>query len=704
MIYRAARLAKGWFGYAHREVVLRSIASFLLLLLAGLAIATVWAWRNYQEPLEVVGSSGSYGAPESPIGPGPATEFVNLTADARPFIRMRFDAPYALARIVHSYAGDAAPASRITRAAVQVSDNGTDWKDAAQAEGRNGVLMFDVEKAGGHKFWKMTALESGDPRSVVFGKVQYVPRYELLRRVPVDLIWLSLIPALLLLFSLSPSGLSPNYLFASFAIPVTLFVFMYSFGYVPYHTLYFNDSPTYLQKVLTGTYASNRNSGYSTILVAINRTIGIDHIAWFQFGAVITCYLFGAWLLGSYLKQKWLAPFVVGMFLAQGATSAFSDQILTEALFTAGLGLFAASLGTLAWQPRAGAVIAGLVGIVLATLAKSIGIVLIIPALLIARFLPKGVRFRGSVPIAAVGLATYVAMAGYNYSRNGAFAPENFAGVALVGHVAWMLDDSSMPRSDLTRQMLTAAAEVVRKRPESLTKVDSFEALDRYVDYTAVEFDELLWRGLYTVGAPHFGSGAVENAFYLRLAISSIRAHPAPYVLHSAAHFYGLWRDLGNVQPLREAAIDIRAQPLHETVSERQLRDSNPPSVLARYPERAQLEAELGRQASLPLAFRGLWNYHWINSASTIALGVMSLVLCTLYFIPSALARFYRTEIMIALGLNAYFAAHALFHATQPRYANVGILAAFFLVASFILRTMSHFKGLFGRSKESSRA
>jgi hypothetical protein len=586
MDYSAADPTKSRFGRAPREVVLRSAASLLFLILAGLAIATVCAWRSYPEPLDIIGSSGSGGA------------------------------------------------------------------------------------------------------------------LELLRRVPVDLVWLSLIPAFLLLFSSSPSGLAPNYLFASFAIPVALFVFMYSFGYVPCHTLHFNDSPSYLQKVLTGTYASNRNSGYSTILLAINRTIGIDHIAWLQFGAVVVCYLCGAWMLNSDRHKKWLAPLIAGVFLAQGVTSAFSDRILTEALFTAGLGLFAASLGALAWQARAGAQMAGVAGIVLAISTKSIGIVLVIPALLVARFLPKEMRFRCSAPIAAAGLATYLAMAGYNYLQTKIFAPESFAGEVLVAHVAWMLDGAYMPKADLTRQMLATAADVVSRRPDNLTKIDSRESLDRYVGYTSVEEGEIFWKGLYPAGASHFSSGAQENAFYLQFAISTIRAHPVPYILHSVAHFYGLWRDLGNIQTLREATIDIRAQPLRETVSDRQLRDSNPSSVLARYPEQAQLKAELDTQESLPLAFPALWDHRWINSTSTIALGILSLALCALYFIPSAFALFYRTEIMIALSLNAYFAAHSLMYASEPRYANVGILAALFLAASFVVTSISGSRGPFERSKE----
>ena len=61
-------------------------------------------------------------------------------------------------------------------------------------------------------------------------------------------------------------------------------------------------------------------------------------------------------------------------------------------------------------------------------------------------------------------------------------------------------------------------------------------------------------------------------------------------------------------------------------------------------------------------------------------------------------------EIMIALSLNSYFAVHAFMYASEPRYANVGIVAAIFLVASFVLTGIGGLKGLLDRSKGSSRA
>ena len=133
-----------------------------------------------------------------------------------------------------------------------------------------------------------------------------------------------------------------------------------------------------------------------------------------------------------------------------------------------------------------------MIGIVLATLAKSVGLVLVVPALLLVRFLLKGARLRFSVPIVAAGLLTYGAMAVHGYSRTGNFAPESFAGYALFGQVAWMLDENFMPESELTRALRDAAAPVVQRRPANLTQIDSLATLNRYVDYTVQEYNSVL--------------------------------------------------------------------------------------------------------------------------------------------------------------------------------------------------------------------
>jgi hypothetical protein len=657
-------------------------AVLLLTLLFGLALATVAISRNQPTPVEV---SGSPTPPEyitrtvnNLMGTG---DFVTRAPDGEAFAQMRFGSPQTFDRIVHAYATEVWAPYRIRKAAIETSDDGIDWTNAAQAEERDGKLTFKVGKAGAHTLWRMVVLESGEAQEVVFGNLRYVTSNDILRRFPVDVAWLSLTPALILLFASLPPRLSPGRLFVSVAIPVALFVSIYSFGYVAYHTINYPDSSTYLQRVLTGTYSPVRNSGYSFFLVLVNKTLGLDRLAWLQLGTIIACYLAGVWLLVSHLQSKWLGPLFVLAFVLQGVTSMVADQILTEALFTAGLTLFAGSLGALARRPGVYAVMGVMIGVVIATLAKSIGLVLVVPALLLIRFLPKGARLYVAVPIVAAGLLTYGAMAVHGYSRTGNFAPESFAGYALFANVSWMLDDAFMPQSELTRALLNAAAPVVHKRPSDLTKIDSLAALDRYINYTVLESDRLIWGTLSPVAAPNFPTAQAENAFYLQFALSSIRAHPALYLRHAAAHFYGLWRDLGYIEPLKGATIAIRGEP---GAVETEMRKAAPAWVLAPYPEPAQLGTERITQATLPLAFEAIWNRYWIRPAWTIALGILALGLSLLFLIPSRLALIYRTEIMIALSLNAYFGAHVLLQVSLPRYADVGILAALMLAVSFV--------------------
>ena len=225
----------------------------------------------------------------------------------------------------------------------------------------------------------------------------------------------------------------------------------------------------------------------------MHNTVGLDNLAWVQLGTGIVCYLAGAFLLAVRFGNKWVGSILVLAMLLQGTLTRFAPDVLTEALFMAGLGLFSAALGVLAWRPDKRAVIAASVGIVLATLAKTLGVVLVLPALLLIRFLPKGSRLAVSGVIVACGLGTYGLMAFNSYMRTGVASPESFAGYALLGHVGWMLDDTSMPPSDVTRGMISAAAPVLEKRPPDLADIRSFATLDRYVDVTTGDYNTVLW-------------------------------------------------------------------------------------------------------------------------------------------------------------------------------------------------------------------
>src|SRR5262249_7427883 len=151
--------------------------------------------------------------------------------------------------------------------------------------------------------------------------------------------------------------------------------------------------------VLDGSYSSNRSIGYPVVLIAVRHLFGLNHLAWVQLVVGLACYFAGAYLLAVRFGSRWVAILFAVAVLFQGTTSQYAPEVLTEALFTAGLGLFAAALGVLAYRPHRLAVAAAVFGIVLAVLTKAAGIVLVVPALLLIRFLPGGKRMVVVAPI-----------------------------------------------------------------------------------------------------------------------------------------------------------------------------------------------------------------------------------------------------------------------------------------------------------------
>jgi hypothetical protein len=674
-------------------LVLRALAVVVFIGLSGLAVATLLVSRG-PVPAEVSGSpTPPERLPRTVNNVLAGGDFVTRAADGEAYVLIRYSSPEAFTKLVHAYRSEVGPQYRINTAALQLSDDGTNWTDVAEADERNGELVFDLSKAGAHKFWKMTVVKSGADPEVVFGQLSFVKSDNIIRRVPVDAVWLSLVPTSLLILIFFQIPLSFGRVFAATAGPVALFVLLYSLGYVDFHTVTVSDSAGYLQRVLKGTYSSTRNVGYQSILLAVQNTVGLDHLPWIQLGVGLACYLAGAFLLAVRFASKWIGCILVLVLLFQGTISQFAADVLTEALFMAGFGLFASALGALAWRPGRRAVIAAAVGIVLATLAKSLGVVLIFPALLLVRFLPKGYRLSVSGAIVICGLGTYALMAISSYTRTGIASPESFAGYALIGQVGWMLDDAAMPPSDLTRSLISAAAPVIEQRPADLTDIHSLATLDRYVDVTVQDFNTVVWQKLFPIAIAQLGSVEAVNSFFLRFGFSSIRAHPFPYLRHVAAHFYGMWRDLGRVQSLPVATVYVRSEPVLFGPSRNTgIRDAIPANVLTPYPSEVTLENEIRSQSELPLILVSKTNR--ISVEWTIALGALAFFFSMLVLVPGRLAYLYRTEVMIALSLNAYFGAHVLLQVSLVRYAAVAHSAAIFLAASFVFTTFYALKSM----------
>src|SRR5262249_10523297 len=160
------------------------------------------------------------------------------------------------------------------------------------------------------------------------------------------------------------------------------------------------------------------------------------------------------------------------------------------------------------------------------------------------------------------------------------------------GHVGGMLDDASMPPSDLTQSMIKAVAPVIEQRPPDLTNINSIDTLDRYVNVTTQQYNTVLWIKLVPIALATKLGVADLNSFFLRFSFSSIRAHPLAYFRHVAAHFYGLWRDLGDVVSLRVATLSVR-----QADCQSDFRKSIPPDVLTPCPSEAILYSELVKQS-----------------------------------------------------------------------------------------------------------
>lgn len=667
----------------------RSARVFSVLVFAalgGLAIATLLVSRG-PIPADVTGSATPaeyrFRTLNGVLDTG---DFVTRAPDGEAHVQIRYDTPEAFRQLVHTYRIEALPSQRIVIAALQLSDDGIKWTNVAEAGEQGGEIVFDLGSAGAHKFWKMSVVRSGDAPEVVFGQLSFLRDRNILQRLPVDVVWLGLLPALILILIAFQAPLTPSRLFAATALPVSLFVFAYSLGYVDYPIVLMQDSAGYLQPVLKGSYASIRSAGYPTILWVMQNAVGLENIAWVQLGTGVACYLAGAHLLAARSENRWIGPVLVLAFLLQGATSEFAPAVLTEALFTAGLGLFAAALGALARRPDGLAVVAAIAGIILAILTKSIGVVLVVPALLLVRFLPNGKRLTVSGSIVVAGLATYGLLAASNFKRTGDPSAESFAGYALVAQVGGMLDDTSMPPSDFSRSLIAAAEPVIAQRPADLANIHSLATLDRYVDVTVQDFNTIVWTKLFPIAEAQLHTREAINSFFLRLGISSIRAHPFFYLRHVAAHFYGMWRDLGQVWSLRSATIDVRRAPIYLNVDPFliDLRSQIPAGVLAVASNSAVLTGEFVSQSNLPLLFGRIWNSTLFSKAVPLVLGVLALLLSILFLIPGRLTHIYRTEIMIALSLNAYFGAHVLLQVTLQRYAATATLAAIFLAVSLV--------------------
>lgn len=518
-----------------------------------------------------------------------------------------------------------------------------------------------------------------------------------LARVPVDLPWWLFLLGTLGVLATSRRGLSIPAVFVAMAVCVALFVPAYSFFFAPLQPVPGDDSWAYTAPLVHGSYTNVRNSGYATFVLVVGKLTGLAALPLIQLLVQIACYLIAVWLIARAYGWRWVGPILALVFVFQGVATDFSARIMTEAMFSAGFVLFAGGLAAGARKPTTDAFAFAGLGLMIAVAAKSVGIVLVVPAILVVRFLPRDAMPRCLAILTLPSVALYLAMCWHGYVRTGRFLPEQFAGYALIGHVGWMIDGAVSDQPGLAEALRASVQPVLACRPEMLEEIKSKSDLDRYVNYTANEYNALLWSRIVPAGQSlGIGSDALNDLF-LRLALSSIARHPASYARHVAAHFYGLWSSVAAGESLSQASVEVRNE-VFEMAPERRLHYQNElGGLIDAYLDAAAAKRSARMQASLPLAFErlageeaGLFTEH--AGEIGIALGVLALALSALVLVPGSLSATYRAEIMLALVINAYFLANALLQPLQLRYALVAHGAVLLLGAGLISTTASALK------------
>jgi hypothetical protein len=338
-------------------------------------------------------------------------------------------------------------------------------------------------------------------------------------------------------------------------------------------------------------------------------------------------------------------------------------------------------------------------------MAKAIGIVLVVPALMLARFLPPS-KWNALACVVLVPVGVYLSMATDAYVRAGLLTPEATGGMNLAGHVAGFLDGELSDAPGFVGGLREAIRPILAKRPPDLATIRSRQDLDAYVDYTAREHDTILGLTLVPAAASMLAPLGTDeykklDGMLMRVGFASIMANPSAYIKHVAAHYYGLWRDLGRYFPtdLPSASVFIRQKAGEvDPYWSPEISDKYFHSLLPPMPSPFAAEAASSQQQEVALAFRRFLGFPiFANEMVTVAIGTTALFLPILWLFPGGLAHSYRSEIMLALVLDAYALGHALFQVSLVHYAalmmpTVMLFAFCFGVTSFRLARRAFFE------------
>jgi hypothetical protein len=626
--------------------------------------------------------------------------FVTIAPDGEAFVGVRFAQPERLEGAVHYYNGLTFPSYHPYRAKMQWSDDGNDWVDAASADAQDGRLEFDLRDTSARSYWRMLVIESGAAPELVFGRIDFLDATHAWLDLPVDLAWILFAIGILGMITIIKKRLTVRTVYAVAAFAITGLIVSYTYFFAPFWIVTHPDSHTYLLPFIQHTYSPARTAGYPLFLHIVYYMVGLQNTSIVQALVQLAAYFVAAYLIFTTYGVRTLAiPLAVAPFFFQPSLT-FASTIMTESLFLASMTLAGAALAAVVRVPRIRYFLLVGVGIAVAALVKSIGVIFVVPAILALRFIPRPRIIQAAALMVSPAILCYLAMSAIHYSKTGRFSAESLGGIALLGHVGAFISGDLPERPGLVAQMREAVEPVLSQRPPELTHVRSKADLDRYVNYTANEYNLLLWSGINRAVGGQFSNMVEMDEVYMRVAILSIKNNPRAYAGHVAAHYYGMWDHGGRFattwaragEALRQAAVvNYKDNRDHVNALYR--------GVLPPYPPAAEVEPTIAKQSMGPLGvgqrnwerFGNLIRHH-VRATAVLVIGALSLLLCALWLVPLPIAQVYRSEISLALFINAYFLGHALFQVAIDRYAYVAIPCVFLLMVCGVTTTTQMFR------------
>ena len=488
--------------------------------------------------------------------------------------------------------------------------------------------------------------------------------------------------------------------FTACALTFCVFVFAYSSWLAPHWIKTDPDFINFLQPILFGSYADGQNAGYPTFLRILHGTLGLSRLDTIQLTLQLFGFALGMGILARAYGWWSGAGFLVLLCSYVEVFSYFAGEILAEALFLFGITLFACCLAASIRRPSAGAFALTAFGLTVGIVAKSVGIVLLAPALLSLRFIPPRLRLTAAGILIIPATIAYLVLCLNGYSRFGAFRPESMTGLQLVGVSASFLEPKGKD-DQLTQTLISAAKPVLESRPSGITNIRSLKDLNAYVDYTRIEFDKLLWGHIYPA-AVHQLYPVGDVPFYVinnrlqEIGVGSIVAHPQLYIRHVLTQYYGFWRIMGlgafNSVDFGLIARAEFTKPLPPQLFN--FTDRYPELGLSPLPSYDEAARALKQQWRVALAtlwsrlllkpLTDLTGLSWI----TIGIGLLSLIASAAFFLPVTRIGKFAPVIVLSLILQSYSLIHAAFAYADWRYAismiPIALVFLFCLVAALV--------------------